>query len=59
MTVEQLIHECNIFKWQRLIVKKGSETLGGGYSDKIIKRYGDMVIDTIWSVEGILFVKVR
>lgn len=59
MTVEQLITECNFNEWQQCVVRKGRETLGGGYPAKMIKRYGNMVVDTIWCVEGAIIIRVR
>lgn len=58
MTVKQLIEECNIDMWQHIVVKKNRTTLGGGFRNRIIKRYGSMVIDSIWCVEGCIFIRV-
>lgn len=58
MTVRQLIEECKIDMWQHMIVKQGKETMGGGFREKILRRYGDMIIDMIWCVNGCLYIKV-
>lgn len=59
MTVKKLIEECNIDMWQRIVIRRGNETLGGGFRSKILKRYGHLEVDTIWCVEGCLKIKVR
>ena len=59
MTVREFIEQCRIDTWQHIVVKCGKEVLGGGFKEKILRRYGAMIIHSVWCVNSCIYIKVE
>lgn len=63
MTVYDALDALNVTSWTRISIRRhgecGVEYLGGGHTDRVIKRFGEKEIVDTSVIDNILVIHVR